>query len=194
MIYLHTAAHEFLMRQEGKLKQLLSVLIFLMMLTASSHTQRPDLTFAGDVGAQTRDSLVGAWRLVSASSVAASGSRNDAPYGSAPKGILTYTREGRMTAIISFSGRKPLSKADLFSAPVEERAEAFATFFAYAGRYSLSGDKVTHHVEISSVENLVNTDLVRFIKFEDGRIRLRTPPASIGGTMQTFELVWERVE
>jgi len=99
-----------------------------------------------------------------------------------------------MTAIISFSGRKPLSKADLFSAPAEERAEAFATFFAYAGRYSLSGDKVTHHVEISSVENLVNTDLVRFIKFEDGRIRLRTPPAPIGGTTQTFELVWERVE
>lgn len=99
-----------------------------------------------------------------------------------------------MTAMISYSGRKPLSGADRIASPADERAEAFATFFAYAGRYSLARDQVIHHVEISSVENWVNTDMVRLIRFEGDRIRLRTPPLSVGGTVQTSELVWERVK
>jgi len=97
-----------------------------------------------------------------------------------------------MAGMISNSGRKPLF-ADPFSAPVEERAEAFTTFLAYAGRYTLAGDKVIHHVEISSLQNLVGTDLVRFIKFQGDRIILVTPPTSTNGRTQTHELVWERV-
>jgi hypothetical protein len=121
------------------------------------------------------------------------GVKNDAPFGSSPIGVLTYTRDDRMTAIISHGGRKPLS-GDRISAPPAERAEAFATFFAYAGRYSLGGDTVTHHVEVSSVENWVNTDLVRLIKFEGDRLILRTPPMSVGGKVQSTELVWERIK
>ena len=97
-----------------------------------------------------------------------------------------------MTAIISYGGRKRLSSSDSRSAPAEEQAEAFRTFVAYAGRYTLNGDKVIHHVEISSLQNWVNTDLVRLIKFEGGRIILATPPTSINGKIQTWELVWER--
>ncbi|MCA1603277.1 MAG: lipocalin-like domain-containing protein, partial [Acidobacteria bacterium] len=142
-------------------------------------------TAPGSLDTQTRDSLAGTWRLVSASASTADGDRNDTPFGSSPKGVLIYTREGRMTAMISHSGRKPLSVTDRISAPTEERSEAFATFFAYAGRYSLSGDKVIHHVEISSVENWVNTDLVRFIKLEGDRLTIRTPPILVGGRVET---------
>jgi Lipocalin-like domain len=46
-----------------------------------------------------------------------------------PYGFLTYTLEGRMSAMISHSGRKPLSVGDLSQAAVEEKAEAFSTFF-----------------------------------------------------------------
>lgn len=94
--------------------------------------------------------------------------------------------------MISNSGRKPLS-ADPFLAPVAERAEAFTTFLAYAGRYTLTADKVIHHVEISSLQNFVGTDLVRFIKFQGDRIMLVSPPMSINRKTQTYELVWERV-
>jgi Lipocalin-like domain len=45
-----------------------------------------------------------------------------------------------------------------------------ATSFAYVGRYSLSGDNATHHIEVSSVENRVNTALVRLIKFDGDRL------------------------
>ena len=131
-----------------------------------------------DVITQSRDSLVGTWRLVSASASTADGRLIDAPFGSNPTGVITYTREGRMTAMISHAGRKPLS-GDRISSPASERAEAFATFFAYAGGYSVNGDQVIHHVEISSVQNWVNTDMVRLIKFDDDRITLRMPPLSV---------------
>lgn len=84
-----------------------------------------------------------------------------------------------MTAMISYGGRKPLS-GDRISSPASERAEAFAVFFAYAGRYSVDGDKIIHRVEISSVQNWVSTDMVRLVTFDGDRITLRTPALSVG--------------
>lgn len=139
------------------------------------------------------DRLMGTWRLVSASSSTASGERNDAPFGLSPASLLTYTRDGRVTAMISYSGRKRLSTGDSLSAPVEEQAEAFRTFAAYSGRYTLNGDKIIHHVEISSIQDWVDTDLIRSIKFEGERIVLATPPSLDGGKIQTFELIWQRL-
>ena len=72
-----------------------------------------------------------------------------------------------MIVIITTDGRKPLSVPDWISAPPDERAEAFATSVAYAGRYTPSGDKVIHHVEAASVQNFVNTDFVGFIEKVD---------------------------
>ena len=95
--------------------------------------------------------------------------------------------------MISYGGRKPLSVSDWSLSGVEEKAEAFSTFAAYAGRYTLTKDQVIHHVEISSLQNWVNTDLVRLIRFQVDRIVLGTPPTSTNGKIQTWELVWERL-
>ncbi len=139
------------------------------------------------------DRLVGTWKLVSASSSRASGERNGTPFGPSPAGFLTYAQDGRVTAMISYGGRKRLSSSDSLSAPVEEQAEAFSTFIAYAGRYTLDGDKVIHHVEIASIQDWVNTDLIRSIRFEGERIVLATPPSLDRGKIQTFELIWQRL-
>jgi hypothetical protein len=139
------------------------------------------------------DKIVGTWRLVRASATIAN-VKNDAPYGSNPSGLITYTRDGKVMAIISHSGRKPLASGDRISASVEERAEAFATSFSYAGRYSVAEEKIVHHVEIASVQNWVNTDLVRLVRIEGKRITLTTPPISVAGEIRTTELVWERIE
>jgi hypothetical protein len=142
--------------------------------------------------APTIDNLAGTWKLVSASASTANGERSDSPFGPSPTGILIYAREDRMAVMVSYTGRKTLP-ADPFLATTEERAEAFTTFFAYAGRYTLIGDKVIHHPEISSLQNFVGTDLIRLIKLQGDRIVLVSPPMSINGKTQTLELVWERV-
>ena len=105
-----------------------------------------------------------------------------------------YTRDGTMSVIINYSDRKLLSESDRVAAPAPERAEAFATPFAYSGRYSIAGDKVTHHIEVASVQNWVNTNQIRLVKFDGDKITLTTPPRVLNGRKETFELVWQRVK
>lgn len=140
------------------------------------------------------DKLVGTWKLVSASAVARSGERDEAPFGLSPTGFLTYTEDGRVAAMISHDGRKPLAAGAKSQALLEEQAEAFKTFLAYAGRYRLSGDKVIHSVEVSSMQSYVNTELVRRVSFQGDQIVLVTPPTMSDGKIKTFELVWQRLK
>jgi hypothetical protein len=110
--------------------------------------------------------------------------------------LITSTADGRMMGIITNSGRKPLSVPDYIAAPAKERAEAFATLVAYAGRYTVTGDTVIHHVEIAWMQNNVNTDVVRFIvKLDGNRLTLRTPPVLRGGVQLAHqEAIWERLK
>ena len=138
------------------------------------------------------DSLVGTWALVAARSTS-DNSVDEAPFGESPRGVLVYTADSRVVALISYSGRDHLS-GDRISAPAHERAEAFASFFAYAGRYDVQDGRVVHHVEIASVENWVGTDLVRVLQLDGPTLRLRTPPVSVGGQTRVTELDWTRLE
>jgi hypothetical protein len=47
------------------------------------------------------------------------GETNKEPYGPHPTGLITYTADDRMMAMIAFDGRKPLSVNDYITAPVE---------------------------------------------------------------------------
>ena len=95
-----------------------------------------------------------------------------------------------MAAMISHGGRKSLSAG---GGTLQEQAEAFNTFLAYAGRYTLTGDKVTHFVAISSIQNYVGKELVRSVKLEGDQMTLVTPPTRINGKIQTVELIWQRL-
>lgn len=151
------------------------------------------ISFSSIAMAQSKESLVGTWRLVAVKSTTVKGDVNPTAFGEHPTGFATFTNEGRMTLIMSDDGRKLLSVVDRVAAPVEERASAFATFVAYAGRYTFTGDKVVFHVEAASIENWVNTDLTRAVTFQNGRVSLRTMTTLKAGVMQTIETTWERV-
>jgi len=90
--------------------------------------------------------------------------------------------------------RKPLSVNDYITAPAEERAQAFATFVAYAGRYTFTGDKVIHHVEVASLQNLVHTDQVRLVILQGDKLTLSTLSSPVGGVSHNAELVFERIK
>lgn len=152
------------------------------------------LAFPSGGTAQSKDILVGTWKLVSATDTTEKGEVIEHVYGQNPTGFLTYTPDGRMMAILSYGGRKPFSA---LPAPIQERIEAFSTFLAYAGRYTLSGDRVIHHIEAAWRQDLVNTDQVRFIvKLQGNRVTLRTPPLVMTSGLQLAneELVWERMK
>jgi Lipocalin-like domain len=146
------------------------------------------------VHAQCKDSVVGTWKLVSVTATPDKGDVDKAVLGQSPSGLLTYTADGRMMAIISDDGRKPLSIADRVSAPAEERAQAYSTFMAYAGRYTFTCDKVVTHVEVASLQNWVNTDQTRFVTLQGDHMFVRNTPQLRAGVMVTIESVWERLK
>jgi hypothetical protein len=100
-----------------------------------------------------------------------------------------------MSAILTVNDRKPLSVSDFISAPANERAEAFATMTAYAGRYTFNGVEVVHHVEAASMPNDVGADLRRLAKLDGDRLVLTVAkPYLRGGIMvRSQELTWERL-
>ena len=141
---------------------------------------------------QNKDSIVGTWKLLSYWNVSASGEKT-APYGEHPTGFITYTADGRMSAIISADGRKPMSITDRFTAGTEERAAAFSSFLAYAGTYTFTGDKVVHHVQAAWLQSWVGTDVVRSVTMQGDKVILRTESRQVRGVAQVGELTWQRV-
>lgn len=144
--------------------------------------------------------LIGTWRLISASAIAADGTVLPEVYGIHPTGYITYTAEGHMMVMFARCDRKPLSKdvrsplsRDMDAVPIEELAQAFTSFNAYAGTYSINGSTVTHHLEIASIPNRVGTNLTRTFALQENQVVLRTTPIESNGAVQVFELVWERL-
>jgi Lipocalin-like domain len=152
------------------------------------------IALASNSAAQSSRDLVGTWKLVTGTAQTGNGEKGTDLYGPNPTGFVTYTSDGRMSLIIASDGRKPLSVADRVAAPRDERAEAFSTCLAYAGRYTLTGDKLTHHIEVSSFQNWVNTDQIRLVTLTGNRATFRTPPILFNGKQQVVELVWERLK
>ena len=136
--------------------------------------------------------LVGTWRLAAASSYDAAGAPAEPPFGTSPSGLLIYTGDGHMAALISHSGRRPLSVADRLTAPADERADAFATYFSYAGRYTVGADEIRHRIDVASIENWVGAEFVRAARLDGERLALRTPPMPVGDATRVIELIWER--
>lgn len=150
--------------------------------------------FSAAGNAQCNFSVVGTWKLVSVAFRTDKDETKKAALGQHPSGLLTYTADDRMMVIISDDGRKPLSIPDRVAAPAEEKAQAYSTFMAYAGRYTFTCDKVVHHVEVASLQNWVNTDQTRMITFRDNHLIVRNTPQLRNGVTVNLESVWERLK
>jgi hypothetical protein len=137
--------------------------------------------------------LIGTWKLVTNTLVEIpSGVRTDL-MGANPIGFINYGKDGRMMILQVRQGRKKPAAG----APTAAEAEAlFRSFLGYAGTYTVSGNKITHHVELSWNETWTGTDQVRIYKFDGNRVTLSTEasPDPIHGKMSVRELVWQKVE
>lgn len=139
--------------------------------------------------------LVGGWRLASWASLADDGAETH-PMGDAPDGLLAYTAAGTMVAIMTVGDRPKFATDDLTGGTPDERAAAFATCIAYAGRFSVEGDTITHRVETSLFPNWIGTEQRRrFALSDDERtLTLMSPPLVMRGTTRVQRLVWQRVD
>jgi len=113
--------------------------------------------------------LIGTWKLVSWLT-RFDGGETVEPYGPNAKGRLVLTPDRRWIIILTGANRKP-AKA------VDEKAALLDSMLAYSGIYSVDGDKITTHVEMSSNEIYTgaNQNQTRFFRLDGDRLILRTP-------------------
>ena len=97
-----------------------------------------------------------------------------------------------MAVIITDSTRKSPASAKATEA---EAAHLYGTMVAYAGTYSIDGDRVIHHIEASWNQAWNGTDQERFAAVKDNRLTLYSPSfvSPTLGRRINSKLVWERV-
>lgn len=138
--------------------------------------------------------LIGSWRLRAWVSLAEEGVES-APMGRSPEGLLVYSADGTMVAIMGRDRRVAFASQDLTGGSRDEQAEAFRTFVAYGGGYEIDGDTVRHRVEHSLFPNWIGTVQERSWSLDEtGRVlTLASPPIKLAGTTRLQRLTWERV-
>lgn len=137
-----------------------------------------------------KNSLLGTWRLTSYVVTRQTGERLT-PYGERPTGCLVYTPDARMQVIGVADDRRGAAGVN---PPDNERLALYDTMFAYAGTFSVEGDKVVHHVDISWNEAWTGTDQVRDFEVSGNVLtitsRIRDP---VSGLENHYAVVWEKV-
>jgi hypothetical protein len=138
-------------------------------------------------------SQLGTWKLRSMSTTYVDTGETVQPYGSHPTGYLSYGRDCRMYAIIALESRK----VPAGTVPTDaEKAVLFNDFVAYAGTYTIDGDKVSHHVDVSWNEAWTGTTQVRQFKIDGNVLHIRSMPAKNprDGRVSWSALEWIRVQ
>ena len=135
-----------------------------------------------------RRRLVGTWQLVRWYITYEDGSVSE-PLGAGAAGQLVYTADGWMSAGLMAAGRPRLARGNPRSAPLEQRAAAFDSFFAYAGRWRVVDRSVEHTVTLSHNPALVGTVQVRRVQLRGRRLTLSAEETLPAG-LRVHRLQW----
>lgn len=116
--------------------------------------------------------LFGHWRLLQWRISYSDGRSDTFPFGEDAQGVVCYTPPSWMSASIARANRKPIQVDSMRAANVADQAQAFTSFFHYAGPFHVrassladSGAEVVHRVEMSLNPNFVGSEQVRQIRF-----------------------------
>jgi hypothetical protein len=115
--------------------------------------------------------LTGTWKFISLEIKTASG-KTVHPFGENPFGLLIYTANGYMSYLCMDPARPKFKSDNLLGGTMEEISEAFKSFDAYSGTYTVDAEKgvVTHHVLGSKFPNWVGSEQVRHFRFSDNHL------------------------
>jgi hypothetical protein len=137
--------------------------------------------------------LVGAWQLVSWTIEYPADGRVTQPFGPEPEGLLTYTADGYMSAVMQRPGRARLSRNDPQAVSDAEKAAAFAGYLHYAGTWHVAGGCVVHDVALAMNPNLLGTRQVRSVALDDERLVLGAEEAlDAPGATRRHRIAWRR--
>lgn len=109
--------------------------------------------------------LLGRWNIVSWQQRYDDG-RITYPLGTALEGFIQYDANGQMMCMMARADRSNFVTGGQWNASNDEKAGAYSSFMAYAGSYSVDGEWVTHHVDLTLFPNWKNGDQKRRVQLK----------------------------
>ena len=154
----------------------------------------PFSPLAGDLRAQHPSSIVGSWTLLSLTIRRNDNAEAFPVWGEQPLGQLTYTADGRMSAVLCKAGQSTNS-ASAGDADITTQADLFRHSYGYAGRYSLTADGVVHHVDVAADPNWIGTDQHRVTHLQDDQLTITTTAIAsvVDPAPVSYVATWKRL-
>ncbi|KGE03871.1 lipocalin-like domain-containing protein [Pseudohaliea rubra] len=141
----------------------------------------------------SKEALIGTWQLESWTVGYSNREDFSTPFGEDPKGLLLYTEDDWMSASIARSDRHTLPQDVPFrKLPEEKLAQAYLSYFHYAGRYRVLEGDIIHYVTQSLNPNFVGTEQLRHAEL-DGQTLVLSGRDESGGVTRLHSLVWHRL-
>jgi hypothetical protein len=136
-------------------------------------------------------SVVGTWAVVSYTQQASGGAPNKI-WGEKPAGYLVYLPDGHMIIVLGAEKRPPAGGGADAQA---RQAKLLMDLTAYAGTYTVEGDKIVHHVEVAWLPEWEGSKQPRWFRLEGDRLFVRTQPirSVVDGKDYVYTLEYRRV-
>lgn len=138
------------------------------------------------------ENFIGTWKLVDWRIEYSDGGVTR-PFGEGAHGYIIYSADGTMTASIAKAFRPPFGIANARNASSVQKAEAFDSYFHYAGPWQIDGEDVVHSVTLSLNPDMTATEQRRHAQFHaNGELTLSAKEQVKDGTERLHILQWRR--
>jgi hypothetical protein len=142
------------------------------------------------------EALIGVWRLREFSGVS-EGTAASYPFGHDPEGLLIYTPDGFVSALLMARGRLNLSGDGFTQGTPDQYTSAGKGFIGYTGRYEVDEAKlvVTHRPTVAFAPNLIGSAQQRLIDLQgDVLVLTAQHPQAAGVPASKSRLEWVRAK
>lgn len=142
-----------------------------------------------------RESLIGAWQLVSSVETDIKTGAVDRPLGDKPEGLILYTPDGYMSAQLSAADRPNFEAGDMYRGKPTEYVAAGLSYLAYSGRYYVDEVRrvVEHEMFVSLFPNWKGQRQARIVRLDEKELRLSpTQPLMFNGSLKMATITWRR--
>src|SRR5258708_8220019 len=118
-----------------------------------------------------RESLIGAWELVSAVERDVETGFENNVLGERPQGFILYTPDGYMSAQLQGLARAPFAEGDLLRGSPAEYIAAGSSYIAYSGRFFVDEAKrsLSHEKAVNFLPNPVRPPPARLVNAAPAR-------------------------
>lgn len=135
--------------------------------------------------------IIGRWDIVSWLQLYEDG-RRQAPLGDNLEGFIRYVEDGDMVCMIANADQPQFTSGGQWNAGEAERARAYSSMLAYAGKWRIEGETVVHAVEQSLFPNWKGGDQRRHVRLDGDTLYIEAHLEQGTPEARTAQLKWRR--